>query len=87
MSSIQSVRQASYNALSGLNRAISRLDDVAQTVAEGIKNTSDDDGGTFSEKIAALASMPEISLNARANAKVLNAIEDLNAEFLLQPRR
>ncbi len=87
MASVQSVASASHNALTGLNRALERLDHVAQNVAAGIKSTANDDSGTFAEKIGALAQMPSISMQARANQKVLNTIRDLNAEFLTNRRR
>ena len=87
MASIQAIRSTAQSALSGLNRSVSRLDDVAQRVASGIRSNSDDDGGTFTEKIGALAELPEIAAHARANMKVLNSVEDLYADFLTRPRR
>ncbi len=87
MTSIQAVASTSQTALSGLNREMEKLDDVAQSVASGIKSTAEDDGGTFAEKIGALAQIPEIAMRARANAKVIATVEDLNAEFLARPRR
>ncbi len=87
MSSVHAITHAARTAQSGLHRALEQVDDVAHTVASGIKSNSRGGDDTFAEQFAALSRMSDISFGARANMHVLNTIDDLDTELLWQRRR
>ena len=80
---IGSLSNAARTALSGMDNVYRELDNVAKTVAAGVKREPGA-GGEFS---SALVKLPELRRNARANAAVASIAETLLSELGSLPRR
>ena len=87
MAGIQGLTSAAHNALGGLSTVVAEVEDVAKTVAAGLAPPGNDRGATLAEVAGAISRLPLLSRDARANAKVLETINDLASELLRQPRR
>ena len=82
---IQALSSAATQALSGIDRAISEVEQVAKNVADG--GLADHPGESASQSVAAVTKLPELKQRALANAQVLNTAEELLSELTDQPRR
>ena len=82
--SIQGLSSAANSALSGLNKTIRDVEQVAVEVAGGLQNAS---GESSPQSLSAFSRLPELKSQARANAQVLSTVQELLSGLTIQPRR
>ena len=82
--SIQGLSSAANSALSGLNKIIRDVEQVAVEVAGGLQNAS---GESSTQSLSAFSRLPELKSQARANAQVLSTVQELLSGLTIQPRR
>jgi len=81
---VGSLTSAARTALSGIDAAADKVEEVARNVAGGSESRP---GAKTADVMSALSRLPELKQHARANAEVLDTADTLLKELAAVPRR